>query len=50
MTEPEKNADQGAGSGSRPDGAEGDAVVGPGGVVLEQYVLLEKFERFRARA
>jgi serine/threonine protein kinase len=46
VAEPEKNAHE-AESANRPEGAKGDSVVGPGGVVLDQYVLLEKLSTSR---
>ena len=47
MTEPERNAAQETASGNRPEGTAGDSLTGPNGVVIEQYVLLEKLSASR---
>ena len=47
MTEPEKNVANETESGNRPGGTKHESLVGPAGVVPDQYVLLEKLNASR---
>jgi serine/threonine protein kinase len=47
MTEPENSGSASAGANQGAEKAKGDSVVGPGGVVLDQYILLEKLSASR---